>query len=166
MTTSVTNKNLKRIQKYPNKKQRRGWRRQRGRFLDRYDFVYAGWDTVNRALKGLDSLPSKLIGQALKEINKINEGRIRQVINKGRQQIQKIAPQIIRRAIEDVYKTLFRLLGKLGKLTFLQLKRNLSKIFLEMIDGKTTDKISHGCATRYSNSKKKHYLTLKKANDV
>ena len=43
------------------------------------------------------------------------EARIRQVINSGGQQIQKIAPQIIWGAIEDVYKTPFRLLGKLGK---------------------------------------------------
>ena len=40
MRTSDRNKNLKRLQKYLNKKQRRGGRKQRGGFLNRYDFAY------------------------------------------------------------------------------------------------------------------------------
>ena len=80
-------------------------------------------------MKSLDSLAPNLIGQASKEICKIAGARIRQVINDDGQQIQKIAPQTIRGAIEDVYKTQFKLLGKLRKQTFLQLKRRLSKIF-------------------------------------
>ena len=55
----------------------------------------------------------------------MTEARIRQVINNGGQQIQKIAPQIIRGTIEDVYKTPFRLLGNLGKKKFAQLKRKI-----------------------------------------
>ena len=66
-------------------------------------------------MKVLDNLAPKLINQASKEIDKITEARIRQFINSDRQQILKIAPQIIRGAIEDVYKTPFRLLGKLGE---------------------------------------------------
>ena len=85
--------------------------------------------TRNQAVKGLDNLAAKLINQASKEIDKITEARIKQIINSGGQQIQKIAPQIIREAIEDVYKSPFRLLGKLGKQIFSQLKRKLSKIF-------------------------------------
>ena len=92
MRTGVRNKNLKRLQKYLIKKQRRGRRKQRGGFLNRYDFAYVGQDTANQAMKGLDMLAPKVIGQALKEIDKIAEARIRQVINDGRQQIQKIAP--------------------------------------------------------------------------
>ena len=46
-------------------------------------------------MKGLDMLAPKAIGQVLKEIDKIAETRIGQVINDGGQQIQKIAPQII-----------------------------------------------------------------------
>ena len=80
-------------------------------------------------MKGLDTLASKLINQASKEIDKIAEARIKQVINSGGQQIQKLELHIIWGAIEDVYKTPFRLLGKLGKQTFSQLKRKLSKIF-------------------------------------
>ena len=82
-------------------------------------------------MKGLDTLAAKLINQAPKEIGKIAEARIRQVVNSGGPQIQKIAPQIIQGAIEDVYKTPFRLLGKLDKQKFSQLKRKLSKIFWE-----------------------------------
>ena len=54
---------------------------------------------------------------------------IRQVSNSGGDQIQKIATQIIKGAIEDVYKTSFRLLGKHEKQTFSERKRKLSKIF-------------------------------------
>ena len=82
-----------------------------------------------RQMKGLDNLASKLINQASKEIDKIAEARKRQVINSGRQQIQKIALQIIGRDIEDVYKTSFRLLGKLGKQNFHSLNENCQKYF-------------------------------------
>ena len=46
-------------------------------------------------MKGLDTLAPKVIGQASKEIDKIAKARIRQVINGGGQQIQKIAQYII-----------------------------------------------------------------------
>ena len=42
MRTSVRNKNLKSLQKYLNKKQRRGRRKKSGGFLSRYHFAYAG----------------------------------------------------------------------------------------------------------------------------
>ena len=45
MRTSVRNKNFKRLQKYLNKKQRYGRRKQRVGFLNRYDFAYAGRET-------------------------------------------------------------------------------------------------------------------------
>ena len=89
MRKSVRNKNLKRLQEYLNKKQRRGRRKQRGGFLNIYDSAYARRDTVNRATKGLDMLAPKVIGQASKEIDKIAEARIRQVINDGGQQHSK-----------------------------------------------------------------------------
>ena len=53
-------------------------------------------------MKGQDTLAPKVIGQASKEIDKMAEARIRQVINDGGQQIQKIAPQIICGIIENV----------------------------------------------------------------
>ena len=129
MRIIVRNNNLKRFQKYLNKKQRCDRRKQRGGFLNRYDFAYAGRDAVNQSMKGLDTLAPKVINQASKKIDKITEARIRQVINDNGQQIQKLAPQIIRGAIDNVYETAFRLLGKLGKQKFSQLKRKLSKIF-------------------------------------
>ena len=71
MRTKIRNENLKMLQKYLNKRQRRGRRKQRGGFLNRYGFAYAGRDTVNQAMKGLDTLAPKLINQASKEIDKI-----------------------------------------------------------------------------------------------
>ena len=79
-------------------------------------------------MKGIDSLAPKLIGQTSREIEKIAEARIKQLINNDEQQVKKTAPQIIRRGIKDVYETPFRLLGNLGKKKFAQLKRKLSKI--------------------------------------
>ena len=79
-------------------------------------------------MKGPDNLAPKLSNQASKETDKIAEARIRQLINSGGQQIQKIGPQIIQEAIEDVYKTSYRLLDKLGKQKFSHLKQKLSKI--------------------------------------
>ena len=79
------------MQKYRNYK--RKWparRQQRGGFLNRYNFAYAGRDTVNTVMKGLDNLAPKLISQRSKEIDKITEARIKQAINCGGQQIQKI----------------------------------------------------------------------------
>ena len=48
------------------------------------DLTYAGRDTVNKAMKGLDSLAPKLINQTSKEVDKIAEARIRQVIIRWR----------------------------------------------------------------------------------
>ena len=99
---------LKRLQKYQKCKQRRTKKQQSGGFLNKYDFFsYAGTETFNQAMEGLGSLAPKLIKQTLKEVDKIGEARIRQVINDGGQEIQKIAPQIIPEATEDVYKVPF-----------------------------------------------------------
>ena len=58
------------------------------RFLKQIQFCLC-WhrDTVNQAMKGLDSLAPKLIDKTLKEVNKIAEARLRQIINEGGQQI-------------------------------------------------------------------------------
>ena len=95
--------------------------------MNRHDFAYAGRDTVNQAFKNLNNTAPKLISQTSKEVSKIAEARIKQVINDDGQQIQKITPQIIRGAIEDLYKTPFRLLEKLGKQKLYELKRNILK---------------------------------------
>ena len=51
--------------------------------------------------------------------------RIDQVIKSGGEEVERIAPKIIRGAIEEVYKTPFRLLGNLGKKQFQKIKRKI-----------------------------------------
>ena len=94
-----------------------------GRFLNRYDFAYAGRDTVNQVGK----IAPKIISQAIGEINKIAQQRIDQAIRSGGAEIERVASKIIRGAIEEVYKTPFRLLGNLGKKQFQKTKRKLFK---------------------------------------
>ena len=68
-----------------------------------------------------------MISQATREINKIAQQRIDQVVRSGGAEIEHVAPKIIRGAIEEVYKTPFRLLGNLGKKQFQKIKRKLFK---------------------------------------
>ena len=98
-------------------------RRQTGGFLNRHDFAYAGRDVVNQVGK----VAPKMISQATGEINKIPRHRIDQVVRSGGAEIERVAPKIIRGAIEEVYKTSFRLLGNLGKKQFQKRKRKLFK---------------------------------------
>ena len=90
---------------------RHGRKRQRGSFLNRYDFAYAGRDTVNQATKNLDKLAPKLVDELMNRattgLDKISANRI--------EQIKQIAPSLIKGAVEELYKTSFRLLGKMGK---------------------------------------------------
>ena len=103
------------------KKRRR--KRQTGGFLSRYDFAYAGRDTVNQVGK----IAPGIINKATADINKLAKQRIDQVIRQGGAEVERIAPKIIRGAIEEVYKTPFRLLGNLGKKHFMKIKRRLFK---------------------------------------
>ena len=68
-----------------------------------------------------------MISQATSEINKIAQQRIDQVVRSGGAEIEQVAPKIIRGAIEEVYKTPFRLLGNFGKKQFQNIKRKLFK---------------------------------------
>ena len=103
-------------------KKKKTSRYQTGEFLNRYDFAYAGRD-VNQVGK----VAPKLISQATGEINKLAQQRIDQVVHSGGAEIERVAPKIIRGAIEEVYKTPFRLLGNLGKKQFQKIKRKLFK---------------------------------------
>ena len=85
--------------------------------------AYSGIDVVNQVGK----VPPKMISQATSEINKIAQQRIDQVVRSGGAEIEQVAPKIIRGAIEEVYKTPFRLLGNLGKKQFQNIKRKLFK---------------------------------------
>ena len=97
--------------------------RQTGGFLNRYDFAYTGGDTVNQVGK----IAPKIITKATSDINKIAEDRIDQIVRTGGAEIERIVPKIIKGAIEEVYKTPFRLLGNLGKKNFQNIKIKLFK---------------------------------------
>ena len=92
--------------------------RQVGGFLNRYDFAYAGRDTVNQAAKVAPSI----IKAAADDINKIAE---QQTISKGGAEVQRVLFKILWGAIEDVYQTPFRLLGSFGKQQISKLKRKI-----------------------------------------
>ena len=105
-------------------KQRRtnkGRLRQLGGFLNRYDFAYAGRDTVNQAAKVVPGV----VKAAADDINKVAEQRINQIISKGGTEVERVLPKILRGAIEDVYQTPFRLLGNFGKQQLNKLKRKI-----------------------------------------
>ena len=80
---------------------------------------------MNTVMKRLDATAPKLIKQTANELNRLAQAKIRQLLNKGGQKIEKIAPKIIRGAIEDIYKKPFRLLGNFGREKLAQIKRRL-----------------------------------------
>ena len=80
---------------------------------------YAGRDIVNQAGK----VTPKILIQATGEINKTAQERIDLVIKSGGAEIEWAAPKIIRGAIEEVYKTPFRMLKKLCKISISKKKK-------------------------------------------
>ena len=96
--------------------------RQTGGFLNRYDFAYVGQDTVNQVGK----IAPKTITKATSDIDKITKERIDQTVRSGGAEIERVAP-IVKGAIEEVYKTPFRLLGNFGKKHFQKIKREVFK---------------------------------------
>ena len=68
-----------------------------------------------------------MITQATGEINKIAQERIDQIVRSGGSEIERVASKTIKGAIEEIYKTSFRLLGNLGKKQFQKIKRKLFK---------------------------------------
>ena len=116
-------------------------RRQTGGFLSRYDFAYAGRDSVNQAARHINKIAPRfinqtvnrvgeqtmrvaprLINQASHRLDSIAQRRIRQAIIQGGHTVEQIAPKIITGAIEDFYKTPFILLGRFGKRKLNKLK--------------------------------------------
>ena len=89
-----------------------------GGFLNRYDFAYAGRDTVNQAAK----VAPGIIQAAADNINKIAE---QQIFSKGSAEVQRVLFKILWGAIEDVCQTHFRLLGNFGKQQLSKLKRKI-----------------------------------------
>ena len=110
---------------------------QSGGFLSRYDFAYAGRDTDNQAAKHVKTIAPGLINQTMnrvdelapelvrtagRELDMIAARRINQIAHRSGETIQRLAPGIIRGAIEELYKTPFRLLGQFGRKKYKQLK--------------------------------------------
>ena len=90
-------------------------------FLNRYDFAYAGRDTVNQAAK----VVSGVIKAATNDVNEIAKDRINQIISQGVREVERVLSKILRGAIEDVYQTPFRLLGNFGKQQLNKIKRKI-----------------------------------------
>ena len=86
-----------RIGKSTGKKRKMSWR-QTGGFLNRYDFAYAGRDTINH----VEKIAPEIINKATSDINKIAQQRIDQAIRTGRAEIECVTSKIIRGEIEEV----------------------------------------------------------------
>ena len=76
---------------------------QTGGFLNRYDFAYAGRDTVDQ----LGKVAPGIIKSASSVINNISQHRINQIIRQEGQEMKRVLPKILQEAIEDVYQTPF-----------------------------------------------------------
>ena len=92
-----------------------------GRLLDCYDFAYTDRDVVNQVAK----VAVGAIKGATNDINNMAKQRIDLIIPQGGNKIERVLPKILRRAIEDVYETPFRLLGNFGKQQLNKLKRKI-----------------------------------------
>ena len=109
-----------------NKRGKRTWKKrncQSGWFLSRYDFAFADRDSVNQVGK----IVPGIIKEATGEADKILQSKINQVIKSDGAEVERVLPKIIRGAIEDVYKTPFRLLGNFGKQQFNKIKRKIQR---------------------------------------
>ena len=87
--------------------------KQRGGFLNRYDFAYTGQDTVNQAFKNLDKSAPPLLKNLSGEVNKVLEQRINLITRQGGAELKQIGPKLLKGAVKDAYKTLY-----FGKTTF------------------------------------------------
>ena len=94
-------------------------RKQRGGFLNRYDFAYTARDAVNQAAR----VAPGIIKSAIKDIDEIAKNRINQIVMKGG--TERVLPNILCGVIEDVYQTTFRLLGKFVKQQFNKIKNKI-----------------------------------------
>ena len=87
--------------------------------MNRYNFAYAARGTVNQVPK----VALGVIKVATNDINNITQERINQIISQGGKEAECVLPKILRRAIEDVYQTPFRLLGNFGKQQLNEIKK-------------------------------------------
>ena len=87
--------------------------------MNRYDFSYAGRDTVNQVAK----ITPGEIKAATNEFNNIAQETINQITLQGGKEVESVLPTILREAIEDVYQTPFRLLRNFGKQQLNKIKK-------------------------------------------
>ena len=99
--------------------------KQNGGSLNRYDFAYAGRDTINQAFKNLDKSAPPLIKNLSRDVNKILERRINQIITQRGAELKQIGPKLLKGAIEDPFKTPIRLLENFGKKKSAEAKQKL-----------------------------------------
>ena len=97
---------------------------QRGGFLNRYDFPYAGRDTVDQASKQLNVLAPKLVEQLTTGLEKVSANRVKQ--------LEQIAPALTKGAVEELYKAPFHLLKKAGEKKYDSIKKNVSNELKKM----------------------------------
>ena len=116
---------VRRIRKKQYKRHKK-W--QRGGFLNRHDFAYAGRDMLNQAMDGLAALAPKVIKQATGQADQTAQRRIQQIVNQEGQKVETIVPKIIKGATEEVFKTPFRLLGRFGKNSCIVLVEKLKRV--------------------------------------
>ena len=64
-----------------------------------------------------------------KEIDQNAQKQIQQAINQGGREIKRVTSKFIKGAIDEFYKTPFRLFGQLRKKKYAQIKRKLNRIF-------------------------------------
>ena len=63
-------------------------KKERGGFLNFYNFVYVGRDTANTATSQLNGIARGLIRKTLSKIDQIAQRRIKQAINQGVREIE------------------------------------------------------------------------------
>ena len=71
---------VRKNQKYRKYNRHRTKRQQKGGFLNRCNFAYAGWDATNEAFKNLNNTAPKLISQTSKEVDRIVEAIISKLL--------------------------------------------------------------------------------------
>ena len=89
--------------------------------------MYAGRDVANQAFKNLDKTALALIQNLKGELNDVLQQRIHQVITEGGAQLKEVGPQLLKGAIEDAYKTPFRLFGNFAKSKLAETKQQLNR---------------------------------------
>ena len=118
-------------------------KRQKGGFLNRYGFPYAERDTVNQASKNLNETAPGPIKDFSKELNKITEQRVQQLLDQDEQKLKTVGPKHIKGAIEDTYQTPFKLLGKFSKKKFAEVNQKVNRDLKKYVKycTKTTAKV-------------------------